>query len=80
VRDREWTYVWRLYDPPELYHRATDPEERRDVAGRPEHADVEERFRLTLLQWLMTTTDVIPADSDPRMPEVGLEAPRLVGS
>ncbi|MEX5632652.1 sulfatase-like hydrolase/transferase [Parafrankia sp. FMc2] len=78
VRDREWTYVWRLYDPPELYHRAEDPDERYNLAGRPEHADVEHRMSQALLHWLIATTDVIPADADPRMPDVDLPAPQSV--
>ncbi|WP_241831737.1 sulfatase-like hydrolase/transferase [Parafrankia soli] len=79
VRDREWTYVWRLYDPPELYHRAIDPDERHNIAGLPEHADVERRLRQALLHWLMATTDIIPTGSDPRMPDVDLPAPQPVG-
>ncbi|MFB6875895.1 sulfatase-like hydrolase/transferase [Streptomyces sp. NPDC056323] len=33
VRDQEWTYVWRLYEAPELYDRAKDPQERTNLAG-----------------------------------------------
>ncbi|ABW12575.1 sulfatase [Parafrankia sp. EAN1pec] len=78
IRDREWTYVWRLYDPPELYHRVTDPDERHNIAGRSEHSEVERRLSQALLRWLMTTTDIIPTDSDPRMPDVDLPTPQPV--
>lgn len=78
IRDKEWTYIWRLYDPPELYHRATDPNEQHNLAGRPEHSIVEHRLNQSLLRWLIATSDVIPADSDPRMPDVNLAAPQLV--
>lgn len=75
VRSREWTYVWRQYEPPELYHRPTDPDERHNLAGSPEHAAVERELNETLLTWLVDTADVIPATVDPRMPEVALPAP-----
>ncbi|MFD5315272.1 sulfatase-like hydrolase/transferase [Streptomyces sp. NPDC127098] len=75
VRDREWTYVWRLYEPAELYHRATDPGEAVNLAGRPEHADVERRMADALLRWQVETADVIPASHDPRFPPVDLPAP-----
>ncbi|MFH8734499.1 MULTISPECIES: sulfatase-like hydrolase/transferase [unclassified Streptomyces] len=75
ARDQEWTYVWRLYEQPELYHRAEDPHERTNLAGRPEHADVERRLHDAVLRWLVETSDVIPADPDPRRPDVALPAP-----
>ncbi|MFJ9583575.1 sulfatase-like hydrolase/transferase [Streptomyces acidicola] len=80
VRDREWTYVWRLYEPPELYHRATDPGESVNLAGRPEHADVERRMADALLRWQVETADVIPAAHDPRFPPVELPAPAVPGT
>ncbi|WP_406141444.1 sulfatase-like hydrolase/transferase [Streptomyces sp. NBC_01089] len=75
VRDREWTYVWRLYEPAELYHRPTDPDERVSLAGSPVHAHVEQRMNQALLRWLADTADVIPADEDPRYPSVDLPVP-----
>lgn len=75
VRDQEWTYVWRLYEQPELYHRPEDPHERTNLAGRPEHADVEGRLHDAVLRWLVETSDVIPAAPDPRRPDVALPAP-----
>ncbi|GAA1383505.1 sulfatase-like hydrolase/transferase [Kitasatospora putterlickiae] len=75
VRDQEWTYVWRRYEEPELYHRATDPDERHNVAGRPEHAGTQRRLHEALFTWLVDTADVIPADRDPRLPKVDLPAP-----
>ncbi|MFE4800568.1 sulfatase-like hydrolase/transferase [Streptomyces sp. NPDC056708] len=75
VRDREWSYVWRRYEPAELYHRAADPDERHNLIGRPEHADSAQRMHEALFTWLVDTTDVIPADTDPRLPDVALPAP-----
>ncbi|WP_371537314.1 sulfatase-like hydrolase/transferase [Streptomyces sp. NBC_01023] len=75
VRDRDWTYVWRLYEQPELYARGEDPHERTNLAGTPEHAPVQQRMQDALLRWLATTSDVIPFKTDPRLPQVDLPAP-----
>ncbi|MFE2373650.1 sulfatase-like hydrolase/transferase [Streptomyces sp. NPDC059398] len=75
VRDREWTYVWRLYEQPELYRRADDPDERVNLAGQAVHAAVEHRMQQAMLHWLADTSDVIPADEDPRYPAVDLSVP-----
>ncbi|PAK28021.1 sulfatase [Streptomyces sp. alain-838] len=75
VRDKEWTYVWRQYEPAELYRRAVDPDERHNLAGLPEHADIERRMNEAMLRWLVDSSDVIPAAEDPRMPAVDLPAP-----
>jgi arylsulfatase A-like enzyme len=75
VRDRSWTYVHRLYDAPELYDRIADPDERINLAGRPEFAQVEERMRGELLRRLIETADVVPFAPDPRRPKVDLPVP-----
>ncbi|WP_328635361.1 sulfatase-like hydrolase/transferase [Streptomyces sp. NBC_00356] len=75
VRDHEWTFVWRLYEQPELYHRPSDPHERINIAGQAEHAGVESRMERAVLCWLADTSDVIPAQEDPRYPSVDLPVP-----
>ncbi|NNH69261.1 sulfatase-like hydrolase/transferase [Nocardia uniformis] len=75
VRDRDWTYVWRLYEQPELYRRAEDPHETNNVAGRPEFASIVERMHEAMLRWLVETGDVMPLEPDPRFPHVELPAP-----
>lgn len=75
VRDRQWTYVWRLYEPPEVYDRAADPDEAHNLAGRPEVAEVEIRQSQVLLRWLVETGDVLPERADPRLPPVDRPAP-----
>jgi arylsulfatase A-like enzyme len=76
VRDQEWTYVWRLYEQPELYARRTDAGEQVNLAGRPEHAAVQQRMHEAVLRWLVETGDVIPSVPDPRVPQVDLPVPR----
>ncbi|MGW8882215.1 hypothetical protein, partial [Streptomyces mirabilis] len=75
VRDQQWTYVWRLYEEPELYARGEDPHERVNLAGRSEHAAVQQRMHDAMLRWLVETADVIPTDADPRLPAVDLPVP-----
>ncbi|GAA5154243.1 sulfatase-like hydrolase/transferase [Amycolatopsis dongchuanensis] len=75
VRDRSWTYVHRLYEGPELYDRVADPHESVNLAGRPEHAAVEQRMRDEILRWYLETADVIPYTPDPRRPKVELPTP-----
>ncbi|MBS2533886.1 sulfatase-like hydrolase/transferase [Catenulispora sp. NF23] len=75
VRDQDWTYVWRLYEPPELYRRGDDPHEQTNLAGRPEHAETERRLHDAMTRWLVETADVLPPDTDPRLPTVQLPAP-----
>jgi arylsulfatase A-like enzyme len=75
VRDQEWTYVWRLYEPPELYRRADDPGERTNLARDPTHDAVQQRMHEAMVRWLVDTADVIPEPPDPRLPRVDLPAP-----
>jgi arylsulfatase A-like enzyme len=75
VRDQRWTYVWRLYEPAEVYDRVADPDEAHNLAGRPEVADIEARMSQAMLRWLVETADVLPEREDPRMPPVDLPVP-----
>jgi arylsulfatase A-like enzyme len=70
LRTSDWTYVYRLYEDDELYDRRADPDERHNLAGRAETADVEANLKERLLAWLVETADVIPWDADPRTPRV----------
>jgi arylsulfatase A-like enzyme len=67
VRTPEWTYVYRLYEGDELYDRAADPRELVNLHGRPEHEETERMLRDIVLEWMVSTADVIPWDRDPRM-------------
>ncbi|RSN64330.1 sulfatase-like hydrolase/transferase [Actinomadura sp. WAC 06369] len=72
VRTHEWTYVYRLYEPDELYHRPSDPSELRNLAADPDHAGRVAELRGELTRWLMATSDVVPWEPDPRFPPVEL--------
>lgn len=75
VRDQRWTYVWRLYEPGEVYDRAADPDEAHNLAGRAELADVEARMSHALLRWLAETADILPERAHPRLPDVDRPVP-----
>lgn len=70
LRDRKWTYIYRLYEPSELYDRENDPLEVTNLAGRPEYAELERKSRDQILAWLCETSDVIPWEEDPRFPRL----------
>ena len=75
VRDQRYTYVERIYEGPELYDRAADPAKRVNVAGRPEHAEVQQSLRDAVLRWLQQTPAGIPYEADLRCPGVELPTP-----
>ncbi|KWF93851.1 sulfatase [Burkholderia cepacia] len=75
IRTPEWTYVWRLYEAPELYRRTTDPSETTNLAGQPEYADIEAGLLERLLRWQVETADVLPAAKGSRFPPVDLPRP-----
>ncbi|MFM1855248.1 MAG: hypothetical protein RLZ83_557 [Pseudomonadota bacterium] len=72
LRNADWAYVWRLYEPAELYHRSTDPHELVNLAGRPEHAPVEQSLQQRLLRWLVETADVLEPRAATRFVPVDL--------
>lgn len=76
VRDKEWTYVYRLYEPPELYSRVDDPQELHNLAEVPEYADVRKRLEANVLRWMVESSDFLPYQKDPRFPKVELEDPK----
>ncbi|MEM7094883.1 MAG: sulfatase-like hydrolase/transferase [Actinomycetota bacterium] len=75
VRSPDWTYVWRLYEPPELYDRANDPMELHNLAGDPANAAIERELHDAILRWFVATGDVVPWEADPRFPRIDLPRP-----
>lgn len=66
VRTEEWKLVDRETGGNELYHRAADPCEMRNLYGDPAHAAVVADLQLRLLEWCLQT------DPDrPRLKQVG---------
>lgn len=76
LRDKTWTYIYRLYEPSELYHRHDDPHELHNLAQDPAHKELADKFEKATLKWLLEGADVMPWTKDPRFPEVKLKSPR----
>jgi hypothetical protein len=66
MRTERWTYIHRLYEDNELYNRESDPRETTNLAGEEEVVEIERGLREQLLDWMLTTADVIPWQEDPR--------------
>jgi arylsulfatase A-like enzyme len=76
LRDETWTFVYRLYEPPELYHRHNDPHELHNLAADPEHKQIVDKLEKDTLRWLVEGSDFVAWKSDARFPEVHLKSPR----
>lgn len=76
IRDKEWTFVYRLYEPPELYSRRHDPQELQNLAELPEHAGVRRRMESNVLRFMVESSDFLSYQKDPRFPKVDLESPK----
>lgn len=76
IRDKEWTFVYRLYEPPELYSRISDPQELHNLAEVPEYASVRSHMEAKVLRWMVESSDFLPYQKDPRFPKVELEDPK----
>ncbi|KAH8083734.1 putative arylsulfatase [Filobasidium floriforme] len=73
-RDKEWTYIYRLYEDHELYDRVNDPTEIHNLAADKAYETIAMRFREAILKWMVETSDYLPWRKDPRFPKVELES------
>jgi len=64
VRSRDWTYIYRLYEPAEIYDHKGDPGERHNLAGRPEWALVLSQLPEVMFRWLVENADVMSWEQD----------------
>lgn len=70
ARDKEWTYVYRLYEPDELYsRRGDDPHEAFNLAAHPDYQTVRVRMREVIFKWIIESADVLPWYNDARKPD-----------
>ncbi|KAH7041539.1 alkaline-phosphatase-like protein [Microdochium trichocladiopsis] len=76
LRDREWAYVYRLYEPAELYHRHSDPHELHNLAAEAEHKERVDKYEKVMMRWLMEGSDFVPWEKDDRFPKVELKSPK----
>ena len=63
-RDKEWTYIHRLYEPGELYDRLNDPGERHNLIGQPQYSHIEAKYREIVFRWLVENADLMSWKQD----------------
>jgi arylsulfatase A-like enzyme len=76
LRNEGWTYIYRLYEPPELYHRQKDPQELHNLAADPKYAAIARMLEAEIFRCLMEGSDFLPWTKGNRFPEVILKSPR----
>jgi arylsulfatase A-like enzyme len=69
LRTDAFTYVYRLYEGNELYDRKADPQECDNLLAAGAHP-AEPELMASVLEWLASTSDVIPWQKDPRFPRI----------
>ncbi|KAL4965077.1 alkaline-phosphatase-like protein [Aspergillus stella-maris] len=74
--DEKYAYIYRLYEPAELYDRAADPHELHNLAGEPEYRDLVSKYEKEVLRWLVGGSDFLPWQKDNRFPQVNLQSPK----
>lgn len=75
MRSVDWTYVYRLYEPAELYNRKTDLAELHNLAADPMYGRIVQEMQAEMFQWMVQTSDFLPFQKDARFPPVELESP-----
>lgn len=75
IRDKNYTYVYRLYEDDELYDRNADIHEMHNLAGDEDYASVRAEMRNVALRWLVATPATIPWYRDDRKAPVDLISP-----
>lgn len=65
-RTKNWKYVYRLYEPHELYNLQNDPAELHNLINNPAHTQIADDLRTRLLQFMVETADVVPLAQDKR--------------
>ncbi|EEY17020.1 sulfatase [Verticillium alfalfae VaMs.102] len=76
LRNERWAYVYRLYEPAELYDREADPHEMHNLAQEPQLEELVDQLERDVLHWLVKGSDFLPWQKDNRFPEVNLPSPR----
>lgn len=75
VRDKNYTYMYRLYEPDELYDRVNDIHEMHNLAAESSYVEVVAKMRQVALQWFLATPSTIPWYRDNRNPKDTLASP-----
>lgn len=70
IRDKAWTFVHRLHEPPELCSRKEDPREPHDLVEAAESAEVRRRTEAGVLRWMVESSDFLPYQQNTRFPRL----------
>ncbi|KAJ5100479.1 hypothetical protein N7456_006531 [Penicillium angulare] len=76
MRDQNWTYIYRLYEPAELYDRRADPQELHNLAADPQYKHQAQLMESQMFRWMVETSDFLPYTRDGRFPTVDLPNPK----
>lgn len=78
IRNADWTYIYSLYEPAQLYDRRVPPHllEAHNLAGDLSYAPIVAKFQAALLRWFVETSDYLPWKKDQRFPKVDLKPTR----
>lgn len=77
MRDQKYTYIYRLYEPEELYDRINDVGELHNLAGEERCKEVLGEMRAVMFRWLVEGSDFLPWHKDTRFPDVQLVSPEV---
>ena len=58
----DWKFIWNRNDHCELYHLASDPDEKFNHYGESEHQGISESLRSRLIEWMIDTSDPLAAE------------------
>ncbi|BAO39297.1 choline-sulfatase conserved domain [Kluyveromyces marxianus DMKU3-1042] len=75
MRTKEFTFIYRLYEPNELYNRIEDLEERHNLIADPTYTSIVDAFEKKMLKFFIESSDHAPFVTDTRIPEVNLPLP-----
>jgi arylsulfatase A-like enzyme len=78
MRDQHWTYIYRLYEPAELYDRSADPLELHNLAADPRFVHQARLMESQMFRWMVETSDFLPYSKDGRFPKVDLPDPKAL--
>lgn len=61
----EWSSVYRLYEPPEVYGRRNDPQKLHDLANVPERTGLRRIVESSVLRWMVESSDFLALSEIP---------------
>lgn len=76
LRDKNYTFVYRLYEKNELYSRKSDPKELHNLIDDPNYECEISRYEKLLLRFFLGCSDHAPPSMDERFPNVSLPSSR----